>query len=173
MPASTEIPLDNAIRDREAGRLEESRAILENLVAQNIHRFGRKSYESQCAMSQLGRTLRAMGRAEEAGALHWEVLAIRTEAYGRRGQYTVNSAGILADTLRNYLHDKFMAAAVEGWSAESEQAVEPFPRGKPLTVDELQQAVRQRESAATQMVAGLIDEYLQRPLSERHLQRSG
>jgi hypothetical protein len=167
MPDSHDKILEHAKTLRETGHFEKSRAMLERLMAQAIRRHGRKAYESQCAMSQLGRTLRVMGRAEEASTLHWEVLAIRLDVYGRRGMFTINSAGILSETLRNFLHDDFMAAAVESWSAEPEAPDEAIQTEKPLTAGDLQQFIRARESTVGRNVARLVDEYLQRPLSER------
>jgi hypothetical protein len=167
MPQTTEPTLDDAIALREAGRLDESRSLLESLVAQRIRREGRKGYDSQCALSQLGRTLRAMGRAEEAGALHWEVLATRLELYGRRGAFTQNSARILADTLRDFLHEPQMAAAVERWSAEPEMPIHAIPGAAPVTAEELRQIIREHASATAAYISNLVDEYLQRPTSER------
>jgi hypothetical protein len=173
MPDSHDKILEHAKTLRETGHFEKSRAMLERLVARAIRRHGRKAYDSQCAMSQLGRTLRVMGRAEEASALHWEVLAIRLDVYGRRGMFTINSAGILSETLRNFLHDDYMAAAVESWFAEPEATDEAIQVEKPLTAGDLQQLIRERESSVGQNVARLVDEYLQRPSSERHRERSG
>jgi hypothetical protein len=173
VPDTNERTLEHGIDLREAGRLEESRCVLESLVAQEARRYGCREFDSQCAMSQLGRTLRAMGRVEEASELHWEVLAIRLELYGRRSVFTINSAGILSETLRSFLHDDYMAAAVERWSAEPEEPAETIQVGKPLTVSELQEAIRERESAVARCIAGLVDEYLQRPPSERHREPSG
>ncbi|MGD0767582.1 MAG: tetratricopeptide repeat protein [Tepidisphaeraceae bacterium] len=173
MPDTDQQTLDYAIKLREAGHLDESRCILESLVAQRTRAHGRKEFDTQCAISQLGRTLRAMGRADEAAALHWEVLATRLEIYGRRSEFTINSAGILSETLRNSLHDHYMAAAVENWSAGPESPRETIGVGAPLTGDQLQQAIRDRQAAHSQNIARLVDEYLQRPSSERHRERSG
>lgn len=160
MPDSPNETLDHATQLRETGHFEESRAMLERLVAQAIHRSGRKAYDSQCAMSQLGRTLRVMGRAEEASALHWEVLAIRLDAYGRGNTFTTNSAAILSETLRDCLHDEYTAASVESWFAQPELPRETICAGKPLTAAELRQAILEHESAAAQNIARLVDEYL-------------
>jgi hypothetical protein len=170
MPETTEtieFTLDEAIHFREAGRLEESRRILELLIAQALGGNERSGYDHQCAISQLGRTLRAMGRAEEASALHWEALAIRLELHGRRGDYTQNSARILAETLRDFLHDTYMAAAVESWFAEPEGAIEVLADGEPLTVSRLQQIIREHAAATAGIIADLFDEYLQEPPIER------
>ncbi|MGA2441377.1 MAG: tetratricopeptide repeat protein [Tepidisphaeraceae bacterium] len=170
MPDTDQQTLEHAISLREAGRLDESRCILESLVAQRTRAHGRKEFDTQCAMSQLGRTLRAMGRADEAAALHWEVLATRLELYGRRSEFTINSAGILSETLRNFLHDDYLAAAVENWSAGPESPGETIGVGQSLTGGQLQQAIRQRQAAAGQNIARLVDGYLQLPSSERHFQ---
>jgi hypothetical protein len=89
-----------AISLREAGELQKSLCLLEAVMAYRVERHGRDHYESQCAISQYGRTLRAMGRLEEAQAVHWEVLLIRERVYGSANSYTTNSAGILEETLR-------------------------------------------------------------------------
>jgi hypothetical protein len=98
--------------------MEASLAMLKTLVAARIRRYGRRAYAAQCAVSQMGRTLRAMGRAAEACELHWTVLSIRHEVYGFE-LYTSNSAGILADTLK-MLADEEMAAAVRFWAHRPE-----------------------------------------------------
>jgi len=163
MPETTEFTLDEAIRLREAGRLEESRNVLEHLIAQAIARNERHGYDHQCAISQLGRALRAMGHADEAAALHWEALAIRLELYGRRADYTQNSARILAETLRDFRHDPYMAAAVESWFAEPEAPIDVLADGEPLKVGQLQQTIREHAAATAGMIASLFDEYLQQP----------
>lgn len=86
-----------AVRLREAGRNEDSLTLLEGIVNSPLHNQNR-DFE-QNAMSQLGRTLRAMGRLEEAAQQHGEVLRLRRYMLGDDHPHTVTSMGILADTL--------------------------------------------------------------------------
>jgi hypothetical protein len=165
MPASDEQTLEQGQALREAAQLEESRSVLEHVVVQRIRDEGRKGFSAQCAISQLARTLRQMGRAEQAAGLHWEVMATRLELYGRCSGFTQNSANILTDTLRAFLHDDYMAAAVEAWSAEPQQPGETI--GMSLTPNELQQMIRQHESDVARCISQLIQEYLHRPLANR------
>ncbi len=102
----------HAIHYRESGDLD----ILRALVRRRTRREGRRGAETQCALSQMGRTLRAMGRVEEACDLHWEVLAIRLQAYGHFDDFTQNSAAILADTLEMLPDGLPMARAVQRWA---------------------------------------------------------
>ena len=99
-PPPVHLDFDEAVRLREAGRLAESLRLIEAVVAERVSRNGREHFDSQCALSQSGRTLRAMGRFAEARAVHWEVLLIRERLYGPAFGYTTNSAGILEQTLR-------------------------------------------------------------------------
>lgn len=102
---------------REAGDLEQSTQILRDLVEQESEHGRSRFYERCCAMSQLGRTLRLIAeRAIEARDLHWRVLALRAQVCGRDHEYTINSAHILAQTLR-ILNDEMMASAVERWAS--------------------------------------------------------
>jgi len=160
MPDIGDMTLDDAIRLRGIGLLAASYAMLRKLLARSRRTHGHRSYEAQCAMSQLGRTFLAMGRGQQASALHWEVLATRLALYGRRDSYTQNSASILAATLRTGLRDDYMAAAVECWAADPDNAVQPTGDHKPLTARELQKVIRDRAFKPAQTIARLVDEYL-------------
>lgn len=114
--------LTQGIAHRESGRLEESRHVLETLAEQERRRGRSRFQEHCCAMSQLGRTLRLMvGRAPEARDLHWRVLAMRAQVCGRQHQFTINSANILAETLR-ILNEEALAVAVECWAQDPDNA---------------------------------------------------
>jgi hypothetical protein len=161
MPSANENTLDDAIRLREAGLLAASYVMLKTQIARARRSHGHKSYEAQCAISQLGRTLLAMGRGEQASTLHWEVLAMRLELYGRRDSYTQNSAAILAGTLRTGLGDNYMAAAVECWAADPEIPRAATGDHKPLSASELQRTIRDRAAKPGLAIARLVEEYLQ------------
>jgi hypothetical protein len=163
---AVEPDLDLAIQRREAGDLEGSLGMLRALVAARMRRQGRKGFDTQCALSQQGRTLRAMGRAAEASDLHWEVLAIRFELYGRFSGFTRNSAGILADTL-GMLNDPEMAAAIRLWLR---------PPDSPSSTDlmaimrvdaRMNDALATRQAYVTRQVAKLVRGYLGRPIRNR------
>ena len=91
---------DRAIALRESGEFDASLRLLEAVMAFRIEKHGRDHLDSHCALSQYGRTLRTMGRLQEAQTVHWEVLLIRERVYGPTADYTTNSAGILEETLR-------------------------------------------------------------------------
>lgn len=91
--------LDEAVRLRRAGRLEESLQALHELVETCRGELGSWTNKAQSAMSQLGRTLRALGRHDEAREMHQEVLRIRRFVLGDNHPDTIKSMGILADTL--------------------------------------------------------------------------
>lgn len=88
-----------AVRCRETGKYEESRRLLEELVNRNIDLRGKSSQFTQKSMSQLGRTLRAMGQHDRAVEIHREVFDVRRYVLGANHPYTLNSMEILADSL--------------------------------------------------------------------------
>jgi hypothetical protein len=94
-----ELLLEEAVRLRDAGRNTESLRSLRELVAECREDSGIMTGVAQAAISQLGRTLRAMGQLEEAQALHAEVLRHRRYLLGDDHPRTVNSMTILAETL--------------------------------------------------------------------------
>lgn len=168
LDADVDADIDRAINLREAGELGKSLGSLQHIVKTCRLRWGRRAYPSQCALSQLGRTLRAMGRCTEASDLHWEVLAIRETQYGHVAMYTQNSASILVDTLR-MLNDQKMAAAVELWrnkpdipaDGESEHAAESAKHAAiARVVEQLRLTNAHREAKISQAAAKLVDEYL-------------
>ena len=91
---------DRAIELREGGSVVESRDLLRNVVRGRTAIEGGEGFDTQCALSQLARSLRALGEYEEATRLHRDVLRIRHRLYGQEHGYTLNSAGILIETLR-------------------------------------------------------------------------
>ena len=91
---------DRAIRLREEGLVQESCALLRRVVCGRATLEGAETFDTQCALSQLGRSLRALGAYEEATCLHRQVLRIRQQQYGAAHPYTLNSARILIVTLR-------------------------------------------------------------------------
>lgn len=93
---------ERGITLREAKRLEESRQLLQVVVEARTHEQGREGFDSQCAISQLGRTLCAMGNYKDAAALHLEVLNIRIKLYGSTDQLTENSIAIFNETLNQW-----------------------------------------------------------------------
>lgn len=84
---------------RKEGDFEASRLLLEKVVTSRTSLHGREAFDTQVAMSQLGRTLRGVDRAEEARVLHEEVLEIRRRRYGDDHEYSLNSTLVLAETL--------------------------------------------------------------------------
>jgi len=66
MPATDEAQLEVAIGLRESGDLDAAHRLRCVLVSRIMARDGRTTQEAQVALSQLGRTLRAMGRLTAA-----------------------------------------------------------------------------------------------------------
>lgn len=111
----SELSRISALRD--SGALHQALAAGRLFAAECVRRTSRLSYFSQCALSQLGRTYRAIGGRQfrEAERLHWEVLDTRLREEGKSSPRTANSAHILADTLE-LRQKRSQAAAVRRWS---------------------------------------------------------
>lgn len=92
--------LERGIELREAGELEESAAVLDGVLRRRAAGFGRSHNLTQVAVSQLGRTLRALGEHERAILLHEESLEHRIHRLGYLHEHTRNSARILAETMQ-------------------------------------------------------------------------
>jgi len=94
-----DMAFDHARWLREQGEFETSRRILERVSAERKALHGDDAYLTQVALSQLGRTLRCMEEYERALTLHENVLASRRRVYGDAHEYTLNSTGLLVETL--------------------------------------------------------------------------
>jgi hypothetical protein len=162
---SPEPTLQDGIAMRESEQLDASRRILELVVEQEIRMHGRESFDAQCALSQLGRTLRGSGNVAAAVELHWEVLATRFRLHGRHHAFTQNSAAILAESLRMQ-QDGETASRLERWA--SNQEVEQSEETEFIEM-RLGFTSHGRHSQANPRIDRLIDAYLQRPRSDRYL----
>lgn len=116
-----EVLFRGGIQHREAGNLEESRRLLQAVVDSRTKSGGLGGFPTQLAMSQLGRTLRLLGRIAQARHMHSVVLCVRLELYGAGHAYTQRSAGILCDTLRMTQDQSLetVAGDLERWCAGS------------------------------------------------------
>ncbi len=91
--------VERAVALREAGDTARSRKLLKRAVERRTDAHGAEHPLTLIAMSQLGRTARALGDFDEAKQLHEELLATRTRTLGPSHEWTVNSMNILAETL--------------------------------------------------------------------------
>ena len=91
--------LRKAKRLREKGRLDASARLLTQLAEDLLASHGLESQLTQEVKSELGTTLRVMGRLNDAREQHSEVLAIRRYMLGDDHPYTINSMTSLADIL--------------------------------------------------------------------------
>lgn len=90
---------DEAARLRESGNLIRSKELLERVVEERLRAKGENHYLTHVAISQLGRTLRALKEFDRAEELHRKVLVLCQRLLGPNHEYTINSMRILADTL--------------------------------------------------------------------------
>ena len=88
-----------AIQLRTENKLNESYKILKDLVVRNIRHHGKYADLTQKLMSQLGLTLRIMGKTSAALNLHQEVFDINHYIFGEHHPYTVDSMETLADSM--------------------------------------------------------------------------
>lgn len=116
---SFDADFERGIELREQGSLQESLQTLAAVTDARTRQFGRSAFQTQCAISQQGRTLRAMGRFKEATDLHWEILGIRFSRYGYPHPYTEKSAEILAETLEMQ-GNKSDATAIRNWISSTD-----------------------------------------------------
>lgn len=116
-----------AINLRDSGRLRESSDNLKTIVEGRTRLHGRNHDLTQFALSQLGRTLRAMGELEAARRLHEEVLEIRRRLLGNEHEWTRNSMRNLADTLEKC--GEHAAAAILRSEANSAPTADTPSRG--------------------------------------------
>ena len=83
----------------ETGRHRDSLRLLEKLEESLLESHGLSSHQTQIAMSQMGHTLHAMGRLEEAKQKLTEVLRVQRYVLGDNHPYTISSMDILANIL--------------------------------------------------------------------------
>jgi len=95
----TEEAQARGVRLRAAKRYEESLQVLHELAASCRREHGLHAQRTQEAMTELGRTLREMGRLPEAYAWHAEVLRVRRGVLGEDHPYVLDAMEVLADTL--------------------------------------------------------------------------
>ncbi len=104
-PDPVEAEFLRGIQLRKDGDLAGSFKLLTEVLETRTRLCGANSLATQVAMSQLGRTCRAMGRHAEAIRLHRESLAIRIRALGDNDERVWNSRAILLETLLEADHE--------------------------------------------------------------------
>lgn len=98
-PEEVDDDFERGIKLRLNGDFTSSERLLRKALVENSQRYGEKDFNTQVALSQLGRTLREMNVFDEACELHERVLKIRRDVYGNDHEFTHNSMLILAETL--------------------------------------------------------------------------
>lgn len=153
--------VDRITSIRVAGDLARAFAEGKRFAAACVRDSSASSYYAQCAISQLGRTLRDMGgaRLRQAERLHWSVLETRLRVEGRGSHLTINSSRILADTLDMRKKHR-LAAAVRAWGESIARHTEDRDPMTERIESRLRRLGSFREIAIQRRVDSLIDGYV-------------